>query len=105
AFTHSNNIDNARNRYMLCKSSTQEEIGLFSPVFITFNEKDPPFYMCISWHLQGKVLDRAIQKVEELLAIDMDSWVEDKNERARRKWPEGKIPAGLESVENFYIRV
>ena len=32
-----------------------------------------------------EILDRAIQKVQELLAIDMGSLVEDKKERARRR--------------------
>ncbi|KIK53943.1 hypothetical protein GYMLUDRAFT_110127, partial [Collybiopsis luxurians FD-317 M1] len=114
AFTHDIDINDARNRYMLCKSSTQQEIqdetgasistkGTWHPNRSKATEKDPPLYLHIMAPSK-EVLDKAIAKVQELLAIDMGSLVEDKKERARRKWPEEKMPVGLESIRNFNVR-
>jgi len=51
------------------------------------------------------MLDSAVAKVNELIALDMGSLV-DKGDRTkeRRKWPEEKLPVGLESIRNFNIR-
>lgn len=69
-------------------------------------------------------MDQAIEKVNELIAIDMGSLVEekkgDRRERVsvyafsacyhrpisipQRKWPEEKIPVGLETLRNFNVR-
>jgi hypothetical protein len=69
-------------------------------------------------------MDSAIEKVNELIAIDMGSLVEDKKGDRRervsgpssfmyhfhytsipqRKWPEEKIPVGLETLRNFNVR-
>ncbi|KAE9396829.1 hypothetical protein BT96DRAFT_958084 [Gymnopus androsaceus JB14] len=116
AFTHDIDINDARNRYMLCKSSTQQEIqeetgasistkGTWIPNRSKATEKDPPLYLHIMAPTK-ETLDRAIKKVEELLAIDMGSLVEDKKDRntGRRKWPEEKMPVGLDSIRNFNIR-
>ncbi|KAF9071569.1 hypothetical protein BDP27DRAFT_1218957 [Rhodocollybia butyracea] len=116
AFTHDIDINDARNRYMLCKSSTQQEIqeqtgasistkGTWHPTRSRATEKDPPLYLHIMAPTK-EVLNKAIQKVEELLAIDMGSLVEDKKDRGagRRKWPEEKMPVGLESIRNFNVR-
>ena len=68
-----------------------------------------------------EILQRAIDKVNELIAIDMGSLVEDKGRRekvrfllrdrelcaltsSQRKWPEEKIFIGLESIRNFNVR-
>jgi len=51
-------------------------------------------------------MDKAIEKVNELISIDMGSLVEEKkgDRRERRKWPEEKIPVGLETLRNFNVR-
>jgi len=51
-------------------------------------------------------LQNAIAKVNELIALDMGSLVEDKKDRLRekRKWPEEKLPVGLETIRNFNVR-
>jgi hypothetical protein len=115
AFTHDIDINDARNRYMLCKSSTQQEIqeetgasistkGTWIPNRSKATEKDPPLYLHIMAPTK-EILDKAIQKVDELLAVDMGSLVEDKKDRGtRRKWPEEKMPVGLESIRNFNVR-
>lgn len=69
-----------------------------------------------------EILQRAIDKVNELIAVDMGSLVEDKGRRekvrfllrdrgelcaltsSQRKWPEEKIFIGLESIRNFNVR-
>lgn len=116
AFTHDIDINDARNRYMLCKSSTQQEIqeetgasistkGTWIPTRSKATEKDPPLYLHIMAPTK-EILEKAIQKVDELLAIDMGSLVEDKKDRGagRRKWPEEKMPVGLDSIRNFNVR-
>lgn len=68
------------------------------------------------------MLQKAIDKVNELIAMDMGSLVEDKKDRLRervrrrfgttrlflilsqRKWPEEKIPVGIDSIRNFNVR-
>ncbi|KAJ3866616.1 MAG: hypothetical protein NXY57DRAFT_795498 [Lentinula lateritia] len=116
AFTFDIDINDARNRYMLCKSSTQQDIqedtgasistkGTWHPNRSKATERDPPLYLHIMAPTK-EVLDKAIKKVEELLAIDMGSLVEDKKDKmgGRRKWPEEKMPVGLESIRNFNLR-
>ncbi|KAJ3759920.1 hypothetical protein EV360DRAFT_93879 [Lentinula raphanica] len=116
AYTHDIDINDARNRYMLCKSSTQQDIqeetgasistkGTWHPQRSKATERDPPLYLHIMAPTR-EILDKAIKKVEELLAIDMGSLVEDKKDKmgGRRKWPEEKLPVGLESIRNFNLR-
>lgn len=52
------------------------------------------------------MLQNAIDKVNELISIDMGSLVEEKKDRLkeRRKWPEEKIPVGLDTIRNFNVR-
>lgn len=68
------------------------------------------------------MLQNAIDKVNELISTDMGSLVEDKKDRLRervrsrlraaclflipsqRKWPEEKIPVGIDSIRNFNVR-
>ncbi|KAG5637851.1 hypothetical protein H0H81_002988 [Sphagnurus paluster] len=116
AFTHSIDINDVRNRYMLTKSSTQAQIheetgasvstkGVWYPDRSKATEKDPPLYLHIAAST-AEILQKAIDKVNELLAIDLGSLVEDKKDRLRdkRKWPEEKLPVGLESIRNFNVR-
>ncbi|ESK85044.1 kh domain-containing protein [Moniliophthora roreri MCA 2997] len=115
-FTHDIDINDIRNRYLLTKSSTQQEIqdetgasvstkGTWYPDRSKATEKDPPLYLHIMASSKES-LQRAIDKVNELMSIDMGSLVEDKKDRMRekRKWPEEKLPVGLESIRNFNVR-
>ncbi|KAF8075179.1 eukaryotic type KH-domain type I [Lyophyllum atratum] len=116
AFTRDIDINDVRNRYMLTKSSTQAQIheetgasvstkGVWYPDRSKATEKDPPLYLHIA-AATAAILQAAIDKVNELIAIDMGSLVEDKNDRLRekRKWPEVKLAVGLESIRNFNVR-
>ncbi|KAF8201382.1 hypothetical protein BJ912DRAFT_945211 [Pholiota molesta] len=114
-FTHDIDINDVRNRYLLTRGSTQDQIheetgasvgtrGVWYPDRSKATEKDPPLYIHISAQTK-EMLDKAVAKVNELIALDMGSLVEkgDKT-RERRKWPEEKLPVGLESIRNFNIR-
>ncbi|KAF8067716.1 hypothetical protein FPV67DRAFT_1416494 [Lyophyllum atratum] len=109
-------INDLRNRYLLTKGSTQDQIheetgasvgtkGVWYPDRSKATEKDPALYIHISAHTKES-LQAAIDKVNELIAIDMGSLVENKNDRPRerRKWPEEKLPVGLDSIRNFNVR-
>ncbi|KAI5995637.1 hypothetical protein EDD15DRAFT_2255311 [Pisolithus albus] len=115
-FTHDIDINDIRNRYLLTKSSTQSEIqdqtgvsistkGVWYPDRSKATEKDPPLYL----HLSGSSKDQlqiAIDKINELISLDLGPLVEDKKDRLRekRKWPEEKLPVGLETIRNFNVR-
>ncbi|KAF7985787.1 hypothetical protein HWV62_415 [Athelia sp. TMB] len=115
-FTFDIDINDVRNRYMLTKGSTQTDIheetgasvstkGVWYPDRTKATEKDPPLYLHIA-ATTNEILQKAIEKVNELIALDMGSLVEDKKDRGRekRKWPEEKLPVGLESIRNFNVR-
>ncbi|KAI0264694.1 hypothetical protein BC834DRAFT_924549 [Gloeopeniophorella convolvens] len=115
-FTEDIDINDVRNRYMLTKGSTQQQVheetgasvstkGVWYPDRAKATEKDPPLYLHISANTK-EVLQKAIDKVNELISIDMGSLVEDKGtgRREKRKWPEEKIFIGLESIRNFNVR-
>ncbi|KAG2093130.1 uncharacterized protein F5147DRAFT_721558 [Suillus discolor] len=115
-FTHDIDINDVRNRYMLTKGSTQTEIhedtgasvstkGVWYPDRSKATEKDPPLYLHLSASSK-EMLQKAIDKVNELIAVDLGPLVEDKKDRLRekRKWPEEKMPVGLETIRNFNVR-
>ncbi|GLB41602.1 putative K homology RNA-binding domain containing protein [Lyophyllum shimeji] len=116
AFARDIDINDVRNRYMLTKSSTQQQIheetgasvstkGVWYPDRSKATEKDPPLYLHVTAPT-AEALQKAIDKINELMAIDLGSLVEDKKDRLRerRKWPEEKLPVGLESIRNFNVR-
>ncbi|CAL1708958.1 unnamed protein product [Somion occarium] len=115
-FTHDIDINDVRNRYLLTKGSTQSQIheetgasvstkGTWYPDRTKATEKDPPLYLHIS-ATTNDAMQKAIDKVNELINLDMGSLVEDKKDRLRekRKWPEEKIPVGIDSIRNFNVR-
>ncbi|KAI0777239.1 hypothetical protein BD413DRAFT_468139 [Trametes elegans] len=115
-FTHDIDINDVRNRYLLTKGATQQQIhdetgasvstkGVWYPDRSKATEKDPPLYLHIS-ATSKEMLDKAIGKVNDLINMDMGSLVEDKSSRVRerRKWPEEKIPIGIDSIRNFNVR-
>ncbi|KAG7094225.1 hypothetical protein E1B28_007832 [Marasmius oreades] len=115
-FTHDIDINDVRNRYLLTKSSTQQEIhedtgasvstkGVWYPDKTKATDKDPPLYLHIMANTKES-LQKAIDKINDLMSIDMGSLVEDKKDRMRekRKWPEEKLPVGLDSIRNFNVR-
>lgn len=94
AFVHDVDINDVRNRYLLTRASTQEEIreetgasvttkGVWYPDRSKATDRDPPLYLHISASSQ-EALDKAAKKVEELIAMDMGSLVENKDVRKER---------------------
>ncbi len=125
-FTHDIEINDQRNRYVLTKGQTQQQIhretgasittkGTWYPDKALATKEDPPLYLHIS-AISQQILDAAIAKVNELMAQDMPQLVEDRHQRRldyenqrpppreRRRWPEIKIPINLESIRNFNMR-
>ncbi|TCD68691.1 hypothetical protein EIP91_009975 [Steccherinum ochraceum] len=115
-FVHDIDINDVRNRYLLTKGSTQSQVheetgasvstkGTWYPDRSKATEKDPPLYLHLSATSQ-EMLQSAIDKINDLINLDMGSLVEDKKDRTRekRKWPEEKIPVGLETIRNFNVR-
>ncbi|KAF5361964.1 hypothetical protein D9756_002194 [Leucocoprinus leucothites] len=116
AFQKDIDINDVRNRYMLTKGSTQQEIhdqtgasvstkGVWYPDRSKATEKDPPLYLHITASTQ-EALQQAVDKVNDLISTDLGPLVEDKKDRLRekRKWPEEKLTVGLESIRNFNVR-
>lgn len=58
--------------------------GIWYPDRSKATEKDPPLYLHLSATTQ-EILDKAVEKVNELIAMDMGSLVEDKKDRLREK--------------------
>jgi hypothetical protein len=117
-FTKDIEINDVRNRYLLTRGSTQQQIhsetgasvttkGVWYPDKSKATEKDPPLYLHVSATTQ-EILDLACSKVQELIDMDMGSLTEDKRredrQRERRKWPEEKLEVGLEMLRNFNVR-
>ncbi|KAG8221115.1 hypothetical protein J3R82DRAFT_2642 [Butyriboletus roseoflavus] len=115
-FTHDIDINDVRNRYVLTKGLTQSEIheetgasvstkGVWYPDRSKATEKDPPLYLHLSASTRD-VLQKAIDRINDLISIDLGPLVEDKKDRLRekRKWPEEKLPVGLETIRNFNVR-
>ncbi|KAJ7614692.1 KH domain-containing protein [Mycena polygramma] len=113
AFSQDVDINDVRNRYMLTKGSTQQQIreeaggsvstkGVWYPDRSKATDKDPPLYLHVTAR-SAEILKKTIDTINEYIAIDMGSLVEDKK-KEKRKWPEEKLPVGLESIRNFNIR-
>lgn len=115
-FTHDIDINDLRNRYLLTRGSTQTQIheetgasvstkGTWYPDRTKATERDPPLYLHIA-ATSPDMLQRATDKVNDLINTDLGSLVEDKKDRQRerRKWPEEKLPVGLDSIRNFNVR-
>ncbi|KAG8801564.1 hypothetical protein FRC16_000169 [Serendipita sp. 398] len=101
-FTCDIEINDVRNRYMLTKGATQQEAcfipaasvlisqmiyaetsasvttkGVWYPDKSKATEKDPPLYLHVSATTQ-EILDKAVKRVNELIAADLGPLVEDR---------------------------
>lgn len=105
--------------------------GVWYPDKSKATDKDPPLYLHVSGSTQAMV-DAAVALVNDRIAQDLGSLVEDRRrddkprERVsnpsvsrilirslvthnmlqiqQRKWPEEKLPVGLETIRNFNVR-
>ncbi|KAJ6485648.1 hypothetical protein C8R45DRAFT_829396 [Mycena sanguinolenta] len=113
AFSQDIDINDVRNRYMLTKATTQQQIreeaggsvstkGVWYPDRTKATDRDPALYLHVTAR-SAEILQKTIDVINQYIAIDMGSLVEDKK-KEKRKWPEEKLPVGLESIRNFNIR-
>ncbi|KAG8904365.1 hypothetical protein FRB99_001866 [Tulasnella sp. 403] len=114
-YTHDIEINDVRNRYMLTKGPTQSQIlqetgasvttkGIWYPDKSKATEKDPPLYLHISATTEES-LRKAIARVEEMIATEMPSLIEEKRgDRKPRTWISEKLFVNLEPLRNFNVR-
>ncbi|KAK4703346.1 hypothetical protein P7C70_g2880, partial [Phenoliferia sp. Uapishka_3] len=113
-------INDIRNRYVLTKGPTQQQIladtgasvttkGVWYPDKSMYTDKDPPLYLHITAESAEK-LEAGIKAVEALIAqelgplLDQNRFRDRDAPRERRKWPEEKIFIEFEALRNFNIR-
>ncbi|GAA5874168.1 hypothetical protein JCM1840_000373 [Sporobolomyces johnsonii] len=123
-------INDLRNRYLLTKGPTQQQIladtgaavltkGVWYPDKSMATEKDPPLYLHITAENAEK-LEAGVRAVQALIDQDLAPLVDqrrfgrrgddfapdgrDSGYGARRKWDEEKIILELEPLRNFNIR-
>ncbi|PWN37779.1 eukaryotic type KH-domain (KH-domain type I) [Meira miltonrushii] len=131
-FVHDIEINDIRNRYLLTKAQTQNQIhedtganlttkGLWYPDKSLASSSEPPLYLHIS-AMTKESLDQAIEKINEIIQSEMPQLIEDRQAKraeyenqkrqqssqqqpgGRREWIEEKVPINLESLKNFNIR-
>ncbi|OTA97177.1 hypothetical protein M434DRAFT_66192 [Hypoxylon sp. CO27-5] len=119
-------VNDLRNRYLLTKSSTQKMIkeetgadvttrGNYYPDKSMATPSNPPLYLHIT-STSKTGLEAAVAKIEELMKQELPNLVDERrfrrrdqeqverDEFGRRKWPEAKIPIGLEEIRGFNLR-
>lgn len=119
-------VNDLRNRYLLTKSSTQKMIkeetgadvttrGNYYPDKSMATPSNPPLYLHITSTSKAG-LESAVSKIEELMKQELPNLVDERrfrrrdqeqverDEFGRRKWPEAKIPIGLEEIRGFNLR-
>lgn len=87
--------------------------GTWLPDRSKASDKDPPLYLHITGSTQA-ILDAGVAAIEKLLNTELgplvtnyrerDQQREERAPRERRKWPEEKLPVGLDSLRNFNVR-
>ncbi|KAK0542947.1 hypothetical protein OC846_006356 [Tilletia horrida] len=122
-------INDQRNRYMLTKGQTQQQIhkdtgasvttkGQWYPDKSLVTPDEPPLYLHVTGTTQ-QMVDQAVAKIHELMEQDLPALVEDRHakrleweaqrpppreQRERRRWPEEKVPIDLQPLRNFNVR-
>ncbi|KAK4046242.1 hypothetical protein OIV83_006221 [Microbotryomycetes sp. JL201] len=114
-------INDMRNRYVLTKGSTQQQIladtganvqskGLWYPDKSMATDKDPPLYLHITADTAEK-LQKGVEAVEKLIEQELGPLLDERRFRRRedeprekRKWLEEKIPIDVEPLRNFNVR-
>ncbi|KAL2223367.1 hypothetical protein M432DRAFT_629624 [Thermoascus aurantiacus ATCC 26904] len=119
-------VNDLRNRYILTKGSTQKMIkeetgadvttrGSYYPDKSLATPSNPPLYLHVT-STTREGLEKALAKIEELMKQELPNLVDERrfrrrehdnverDEFGRRKWPEEKIPIGLEPIPGFNLR-
>src|SRR5271156_4736294 len=85
--------------------------GKYYPDITLATERDPPLYLHIT-ATTYPALEKASRMVQDLIDRELGSLVDERrfrrtderDEFGRRKWPEEKVPIGMESVRGFNVR-
>ncbi|PGH27493.1 hypothetical protein AJ80_00734 [Polytolypa hystricis UAMH7299] len=120
-------VNDLRNRYTLTKGSTQRMIkeetgadvttrGSYLPDKTMATPTNPPLYLHVT-STSKEGLEKAIEKIEELMKQELPNLVDERrfrrrepvepverDEYGRRKWPEERIPIDLEPIPGFNLR-
>ncbi|KAL9122504.1 MAG: hypothetical protein Q9187_000941 [Circinaria calcarea] len=119
-------VNDLRNRYTLTKGSTQKMIkeetgadvttrGNYYPDKSLATAANPPLYLHIT-STSKDGLEKAVQRVEELMKQELPNLVDERrfrrrepeqverDEFGRRKWPEERIAIDLEPIPGFNLR-
>ncbi|KAL1842987.1 hypothetical protein VTJ49DRAFT_3464 [Mycothermus thermophilus] len=121
-------VNDLRNRYLLTKGATQKMIkeetgadvttrGSYYPDKSLATPSNPPLYLHVT-STTKEGLEKAVAKIEELMKQELPQLVDERrfrrreqeqqpverDEFGRRKWPEEKIPIGLDPVPGFNLR-
>ncbi|KAL2809959.1 hypothetical protein BJX63DRAFT_423436 [Aspergillus granulosus] len=119
-------INDLRNRYTLTKGSTQQMIteqtgadvttrGSYYPDKSMATAANPPLYLHVT-STSKEGLEKAVDLINDLMKRELPNLVDERrfrrrepeqverDEFGRRKWPEEKIPIGLEPIPGFNLR-
>ncbi|KAL4809027.1 hypothetical protein BDV18DRAFT_133770 [Aspergillus unguis] len=119
-------INDLRNRYTLTKGSTQKMIkdetgadvttrGNYYPDKSMATAANPPLYLHVT-STSKEGLEKAAELIDDLMKKELPNLVDERrfrrrepeqverDEFGRRKWPEEKIPVGLEPIQGFNLR-
>ncbi|KAK4052613.1 hypothetical protein OIO90_004241 [Microbotryomycetes sp. JL221] len=116
-------INDLRNRYVLTKGATQQQIladtganvqskGLWYPDKTMSTDKDPPLYLHITADSADK-LQKGIDAVQKLIDQELGPLLDERRFRRReereerperRKWTEEKVMIDVEPLRNFNVR-
>ncbi|KAK0524400.1 hypothetical protein OC835_005931 [Tilletia horrida] len=122
-------INDQRNRYMLTKGQTQQQIhkdtgasvttkGQWYPDKTLATADEPPLYLHVTGTTQ-EMVTAAVTKIHELMEQELPQLIEDRHakrleweaqrpppreQRERRRWPEEKVPINLVPLRNFNVR-
>ncbi|ORY83093.1 hypothetical protein BCR37DRAFT_337189, partial [Protomyces lactucae-debilis] len=117
-------VNDLRNRYLLIKDATIQEIrdktgaevtvcGKYWPDKSMATEKDPPMYLHIASRVKTQV-EAAVGMANKLINQDLGPLVDERrfrkredferDEFGRRKWPEEKIPVDIPPIRGFHLR-
>lgn len=116
-YTHDIEINDHRNRYLLTKRQTQEELrnetgarvytrGTWYPDRSKARPGEPPLYLHVTSDTRES-LDRCVARINNLMVQDLPPLLDDRlhrGERGANGWPEAMVPITLEPLRNFNVR-
>ncbi|WFD29908.1 hypothetical protein MSPP1_000922 [Malassezia sp. CBS 17886] len=115
AFSHDIEINDHRNRYLLTKGQTQQDLkretgarvytkGTWYPDRTKARPDEPPLFLHLTADSR-EALDRGVAAVNKLMAQDLPQLLDDRVHRAREgPWSEEKVFLNMEPLRNFNLR-